>query len=102
MNIIIDLINKAIENKNIITFVYNSYDRTVEPHHYGVLNNKHQLQAYQIEGASKGGNPIGWKNFKLEKIKKLSLSSLTFEVRSDHHPLNSKYSEIKKSVDKII
>lgn len=98
MSAVLELIDKAIENKNVITFVYNGYYRTAEPHHYGILNEKKQLQAYQVKGGSKSGNPTGWKNFELDKIEKLFLSNATFKVRSDHCPSNSKYSEIKKSV----
>lgn len=98
MNAKSDLIENAIEFKKIITFDYDGYDRKAQPHHYGVLKGKDQLQAYQIGGSSKGGKPIGWKNFEIAKIENLSLDDTRFQPRSDHNPLNSKYTKIKKSV----
>jgi predicted DNA-binding transcriptional regulator YafY len=100
MNTTFNLIDQAIKNKNVITFTYDGYQRTAEPHHYGILNDKDQLHAYQIGGESKSRKPVNWKNFEIGKIKELILTNDTFEVRSSHHPSGSKYSEIKKSVSK--
>lgn len=98
MNRNIHLIETAIKNKKIINFIYDGCTRSAAPHHWGILSQKYQLQAYQIAGESKTEAPIGWKNFEIDKIKNLSLDTHGFHPRKDHNPSNSNYSLIKKSV----
>lgn len=91
------LIKNAIEDKNILTFYYNGHAREVEPHHYGVLKGKMYLQAYQVAGSSVSGR-LGWKNFEIDKIEKVVLVKRHFQIRADHHPEGSHYSDIMGSV----
>ncbi|AHE68400.1 WYL domain-containing protein [Legionella oakridgensis] len=98
MNLIEHMINHAIINRKIIHFIYDGYVRQVEPHHYGILNQSMQLHGYQISNGSKSGELPEWRNFKFDHIQNLSINDHTFERRPDHHPFNSNYSKIIKTV----
>lgn len=95
-----NIIKEAIENQKVIHFDYNGYSRRVEPHHYGLLNQFKQLHGYQIGNGSKSGKVPQWRNFRLERIRNISIDHATaFARRNDHNPLNSHYSKILKSVE---
>jgi hypothetical protein len=93
----LDLEN-AISGKKTITFEYDGYERTVEPHLYGKLGNDEQLHAYQIRGRSSSGNIPEWRNFKLEKMNNVAVNDEVFEIEASYNPLGANYLDIKKQV----
>lgn len=57
-------IAKAIQTQQLLTFSYDGYRRTVEPHTYGIDRKGHRaLRAYQVSGGSESGEHAGWKLF---------------------------------------
>lgn len=101
MKLIVDkisLIVLAISQHKIIKFNYHHEERIVEPHHYGYLNGKLQLHAYQIDGGSESGGIPEWRNFEIDQIEHLAQQNESFAIRESHHPDNSNYSEVIKSV----
>lgn len=53
-------ITAAIHHRNLLTFVYDGFRRTVEPHTYGMDKKGHMaLRAYQVSGGSESGEYVG-------------------------------------------
>ncbi len=72
-------IKTAIQNKQLLSFSYDGFSRTVEPHTYGLDKKGHPaLRAYQIRGGSESGEYIGWKIFHVNEIRSLSLLQENF------------------------
>jgi len=52
----------AIEERHCVRLWYNGGFRVLEPHAYGQGRKGHDLlRAYQTEGHSESGQPVGWK-----------------------------------------
>jgi len=99
MNAVINALDKAIENKNVIQFIYESLPRTVEPYHYGSLGGTLHLHAYQLSGQSHSGGIPEWRNFEIDKIANVSINKdKQFTPRKSYHPDNSKYTSILKAI----
>jgi hypothetical protein len=79
-------IKTAIQNKQLLSFSYDGFPRTVEPHTYGLDKKGHPaLRAYQIKGGSESGEYIGWKIFHVNEIHNLSVLQEHFaHARSDY------------------
>jgi hypothetical protein len=64
----------AIQNKQLLSFEYDGYQRVVEPHTYGMDTKGHPaLRAYQIRGGSESGEYVGWKLFHVNEMRGLSM-----------------------------
>jgi len=69
------IICEAIENKNIITFVYLGSQRVVEPHLLGINKSDHLiLSAWQLSG----GSEQGWRPFRLDRLSGLVITEDDF------------------------
>jgi len=70
----------AIENKNLIEFIYENETRIVEPHCYGKTTAGNEaLRAYQIAGFSSSGK-LGWKMYDLSKAKNINIRDDKFDA----------------------
>ena len=70
----------AINNRRLITFFYDGYSRTVEPHTAGIDKKGHEaLRAYQIRGGSESGEFSGWKMFHVSEMQNISVLQEQFE-----------------------
>jgi hypothetical protein len=66
------IICQAIKERDILTFFYDGYYRTVEPHAYGITTaNNEALRCYQTAGTSRSGTVPGWHLMLIEKISSL-------------------------------
>lgn len=73
------LIKEAIENRKILEFKYQGFNRVVEPHTFGVFSNGNVLLiAFQIDGGSKSRKPPFWSNFLIDEIEDLSIMDKSF------------------------
>lgn len=69
----------AIQARHLLTFTYDGYARTVEPHAYGIDRKGHRaLRAYQVAGGSESGEHIGWKLFHADGMRGLAVLPQTF------------------------
>jgi predicted DNA-binding transcriptional regulator YafY len=72
-------IAQAIQSQHLLTFSYDGYPRTVEPHTYGIDRKGHRaLRAYQVGGGSESGEYVGWKLFHADEMSGLTMQSQTF------------------------
>jgi hypothetical protein len=82
------LLRNAIENKQLIRFVYKSNERIVEPHDYGIQNGIVRLFCWQVGGRSSGRIP-GWRMIDVEGMLNSELLDKHFpgnrEVQGKHH-----------------
>jgi hypothetical protein len=67
----------AIKHKRLIRFQYQGYQRTAEPHDYGVQKSITTLLVYQLRGGSKTKS-MGWKHIKVSEIRQLQVLSESF------------------------
>lgn len=69
----------AIQGRNLLSFMYDDFRRTVEPHTYGIDTKGHMaLRAYQVSGGSISGEYAGWKLFHVDEILSMSVQLQTF------------------------
>jgi predicted DNA-binding transcriptional regulator YafY len=67
-------ISSAIQNRQLLAFTYDGFERVVEPHCYGMDTKGHDaLRAYQVRGGSESGEYRGWKLFHTREIRQLTL-----------------------------
>lgn len=72
-------ITTAIQGRNLLSFIYDGYPRTVEPHTYGRDIRGHSaLRAYQVAGGSESGQYIGWKLFHCNDMHGVTVQPQTF------------------------
>jgi len=85
------LIKSAIENKQLLSFVYKDKKRLVEPYTFGQSKQgKDTLSAFQIEGGADGEGDMCWRQFPMREMKNLKLLDQSIEkVREDYHPDNA-------------
>lgn len=76
-----EFIQKVIEDKAIVRFVYLERQRVIEPHVLGISGGVMQILGYQIEGSSSFGTLPEWRRFNLEKIAGMELTAQTFSGR---------------------
>jgi len=90
------IIKTEIENKQLLSFVYQNKNRLVEPYTFGQSKQgKDTLSAFQIEGGSDGDGDLCWRQFPLREMKNLKLLDERFEeVREDYDPENARLSFI--------
>jgi len=59
----------AIRNRHRLTINYEPGGRTIEPHVLGYSSEGNLLlRAYQVDGASKSGEPRHWKLFRVDRM----------------------------------
>ena len=95
------LICEAIKERKLIEFFYEDGVRIVEPFAcgYGRKGNL-LLRAFQIEGYSKSGKPLGWKLFRVDKISQLRILEEIFnDYREGYNPLGD--SQIPNIICKV-
>ncbi|MBO9683667.1 MAG: hypothetical protein J7502_13525 [Flavisolibacter sp.] len=74
-----DIITNAIQNRQLLSFTYESLFRIVEPHCYGkTYKGNYCLRAHQVDGESSTGY-MGWKLFDLSKASNVQLLDTAFQ-----------------------
>lgn len=82
----------SITNKRCLSFTYDGFPRTVEPHTYGLSRKDEEvLRAYQIGGGHASGHFEPWHLFSISKMFGLTMADSTFSGprsgyrRGDNH-----------------
>src|SRR5580693_9111393 len=93
------LLRSAIENKQLIRFVYKNNERIVEPHDYGVQNGIVRLFGWQVGGGSSGHVP-GWRMFDVEGIRNCEMPDKCFAGNREaptgkHHRWDEIFTRVK-------
>lgn len=81
------LVCEAIASRRLLSVRYRDRARVVAPHIFGRDAQGHELlRAYQIEGGSVGGHPVGWKLFRVDRLHVEALLARNFAPRPDFTP----------------
>lgn len=91
---------EAIENRQIITFLYEGLNRGVEPFTLGRLHNGTlALSGFQITGRSQSGGIPDWRLFEVGKISRLEVHEEVFtRLRPGYNRRDSRMSRIIATV----
>lgn len=91
----IEEIKNAINNKQLISFVYKDEIRVVEPHLVGVnIHKKPSLRAWQVSGEKPG-----WKLFHVDRIEIFTQTELFFSgTRPNYNPKDKQMEVILESL----
>lgn len=83
---------QAINEKKLLKFYYDGYIKIVEPFAYGYgTDGNLLLRAFQIDGFSRSGNPMGWKLFKVDKMLNVEILREHFSgYREGYNPYGDK------------
>ncbi len=75
---------RAIFERKLLSLTFKYGTGVVEPYCFGrSKEGEDLLRAYQVRGASDGGEPTGWKLFRFEDIVAMALTEEPFFPRSD-------------------
>lgn len=70
----INLVREAIQSKKCVSIQYGGHKRIVEVHAMGITKRGHPVaRGWQISGGSNGSGQSGWKLFRLDRGKQISL-----------------------------
>ena len=71
---------RAIKERRVVTFLYEGFVRTVEPHVYGVHKDSGNelLSGYQIAGLSHSSQRPGWRLFRLTEVRAFTVTEKVF------------------------
>lgn len=83
-----ELLKSAIENKEVVCFIYDGLPREVEPFLIGDTRTKKcALRGFQTGGGSRSGRIFDWHIFLLDKISCLTKTGKHFSgVRKNYNP----------------
>lgn len=79
---------QAIDNRRIVSFLYKSGHRTVEPHMVAYnKTGKLILSAWFLRRGSDSSDGPGWRTYVLDEISQLTISNQTFDgPRPNYRP----------------
>lgn len=83
-----ELLKTAIQNREVVRFIYDGFPREVEPFLIGdTRTRKLALRGFQIGGGSNSGKVFDWHLFLLDKISCLTKTGRHFSgVRQNYNP----------------
>lgn len=86
----------AIRARRLLRFVYDGYERVVEPHLYGVNTAGHEmLSAYLVRGWSASESAPGWRTYLIDKMHDTAALAEPFtHTRPEYNPSDSRMAQI--------
>jgi predicted DNA-binding transcriptional regulator YafY len=94
---VVEQLCAAIGERLVLTLEYRGSigTRLIEPHAVGTgAAGEKTLLAWQLSGPSASGTAVGWKNFRLSRIRSLQSTGAHFEVRSDYSRSTLQFSKV--------
>ncbi len=78
----------AIRARRLLRFVYDGYERIVEPHIYGINTANHEVvSAYLVGGWSASAPSPGWRNYLIHEMDDIHALSEGFtKTRPEYNP----------------
>jgi predicted DNA-binding transcriptional regulator YafY len=78
------LICRAIREGRVLRFSYEGGAREIEPYCHGFSGEAEEIvRGYQLAGASRSGEPIGWKTFRVDRMSAVAVCFTTFPSGRD-------------------
>lgn len=70
---------RAIRERRVLRFTYEEGEREIEPYCHGYSRDAQELvRGYQIAGASRSHEPVGWKTFRVDRMAAIAVTFATF------------------------
>lgn len=77
-----ELVRESIQRQRVMKLNYGGFDRLVEPHALGTTAGGHAaMLAWQFEGGSRSGPPVGWRLFVLAEVRQATVTVRGFTPR---------------------
>ena len=91
-----DQICDAIRARRLIRFIYDGYERIVEPHIYGINTANHEaLSAYLVAGWSKSAPEAGWRMYLVHDMYDIHVLATPFEApRPGYNPMDPTFRQV--------
>jgi len=95
------LITDAIRARRLIRFIYEGYERIVEPHMYGINSaNQEMVSAFLVGGWTKTETQPGWRNFLVKEMDDVHALSESFRTpRPGYNAKDPQFRQIYCSLD---
>jgi hypothetical protein len=80
----------AIRTKRLLRFVYDGYERVIEPHIYGVSTAGHEaVRGYLVRGWSGSDASPGWRMYLLDRMEGVAALTDSFSApRTEYNPVD--------------
>ena len=90
------IICDAIRGRRLLRFVYEGYERIVEPHLYGINTANHEmLSGYLIAGWSASEGAPGWRNYLVREMHDVQALAEPFEgPREGYNPQSAQVRQV--------
>jgi predicted DNA-binding transcriptional regulator YafY len=87
---------RAIRERRILRFTYDAGAREIEPYCHGFSRESHELvRGYQIAGASRSGEPSGWKTFRVDRMTAVAVTFATCrDDRDGYDPADNRMATV--------
>jgi len=86
----------AVRARRLLRFVYEGYERIVEPHVYGINTQSHEmLSAYIVSGWSASRPESGWRNYLVREMHDVQVLAEPFDgPRGGYNPADDSFRQI--------
>ena len=89
------LICDAIRARRLLRFVYEGYERVVEPHLYGINTASHEmLSCFLVGGWSSSDTEPGWRNYLVREMHDVHALAEPFLPRHDFNPEDPAFRQV--------
>ena len=91
----------AIRTRRLLRFVYEGYERIVEPHAYGINTQNHEmLSCYLVGGWSESKAEAGWRNYLVREMHDVHVLAEPFAgVRPGFNPQDDAFRQVYCRID---
>ena len=95
------LICDAVGARRLLRFVYEGYERIVEPHLYGINTRSHEaLSAWIVEGWSQSSPEAGWRNYLVADMHDIQVLAEPFPgPRPGYNPADASFRQVFCSLE---
>lgn len=95
------LLCDAIRARHLVRFIYEGYERIVEPHQYGINTANHEmLSGYLVGGWSRTETEPGWRNYLVREMHDVHVLAEPFTApRAGYNPGSTVFHQVYCQVD---
>jgi hypothetical protein len=90
------LICDAIRTRSLLRFIYDGYERVVEPHLYGINSANHEmLSCWLVGGWSASEAAPGWRNYLVREMHDIQVLAEKFDgARAGYNPEDTRMGQV--------
>jgi hypothetical protein len=95
------LLCDAIRATRLLRFIYEGYERVVEPHLYGINTQNHEmLSCYLVGGWSASASEPGWRNYLVRDMHDIHVLAEPFDgPRAGYNPSDDAFHQVFCRID---